>query len=690
MSSELINLSGFRTAVDRTPDTIITFQDDLKRLYKHFDLVPEPELSKEVVGDELYARIGSAFVTDHLIIERHCKKILHQLIVEHVLHGKPLEPYLEIVSCIQDAIRKPSAESPASDNWNTAICAAHDFVRLFPWRMDDENKKKLYIRDFEVAYAAKRLQENGFQIAIQNYRPVLRDDEIDRIVARLDHLVRKIGGINVAGKIFSDIEDRYDPVQQRYHLVRRVNPLGNGIAPRIPYGYLLLLAAKYPFSQPEDGLLRGKDWRGLIAISTDFAAIYNVQPYSTFELTFNQYGKLLPFLRDLALYDSLFTIPQLRPPDSIKIIRGTLDWLDWDKEYDNSWTLAEAAVVANEILSIGKDHHGPVCFPLKELISRCKAVSPKQIKWMMENIFSHPPPGANQGYTVPTVTPGPDFFKRPLLSDGRGVYCLLDVSACAAGVIEALLTLLREAHTDIDDRLGKVIEEFLKTEFAAHNISIVSGEYTACGEKGECDLVVETPDTILFFEVKKKALTRKARAGSDIDILIDLAKSLLYAQLQAGRHEVRLRTLGYLDLEDDRGNINRIELSGRDIERIAVTFLDHGSFQDRMILQQFLATNLSALYTSADLGLQEKLDNLKIKLAEFRELYEKIASLDDRRRKNPFFHCWFLSLPQILILLDSVNSNEDLKDALWTTRYMSTGSLDFYYDYSTAIKLRKG
>ena len=46
------------------------------------------------------------------------------------------------------------------------------------------------------------------------------------------------------------------------------------------------------------------------------------------------------------------------------------------------------------------------------------------------------------------------------------------------------------------------------------------------------------------------------------------------------------------------------------------------------------------------------------------------------------FHCWFLSMSQVLVLLDGVDSPEALKQALWKTRHVVTGGSDVYFDHS--------
>jgi len=92
--------------------------------------------------------------------------------------------------------------------------------------------------------------------------------------------------------------------------------------------------------------------------------------------------------------------------------------------------------------------------------------------------------------------------------------------------------------------------------------------------------------------LKKKPLTRRAQAGSDVHILLDIANSLLDAQVQSGWHEARLRIHGYLDLTSPKGTA-RLELKGRSVERIALSLLQFGSFQDRMLLKQFLEASMT-------------------------------------------------------------------------------------------------
>jgi len=325
-----------------------------------------------------------------------------------------------------------------------------------------------------------------------------------------------------------------------------------------------------------------------------------------------------------------------------------------------------------------------------KLQQACPSFEAAKITWVLDEVLTHPASGANQLFSKPTDAPtntgpsgkkaGHDFFQRPLLSADRKSYWMLDRSLCALPCLEAVLGVLRTSHKDFDDRLGTPIETFVREQFAAHNVPTLTGNYRVDGEEGECDIVVETSEAIIFLEIKKKPLTRRAQAGSDAHVLLDLANSLLAAQVQAGWHEVRLRKHGFLEL-DDRGVRTRLDLRGRAIERIAVSLMQFGGFQDRVLLKQFLEGTLHADFSVNEPSLQNAFAKFNGLLRELREQVNQLHP-GEATLNQPFFHCWFLSVPQLLVLFDDVESPDALKQALWKTRSLVTGSADFYYDFA--------
>ncbi len=282
---------------------------------------------------------------------------------------------------------------------------------------------------------------------------------------------------------------------------------------------------------------------------------------------------------------------------------------------------------------------------------------------------------------------GHDFFLRPLLRMSGNQFVLLDRSVCAPACLEALMTPLRAEIKELDDKVGMAVERFIEAEFASHGVPISGGDYDAGGNHGECDLVIEVPHVVIFSEIKKKTLTRRAKAGSDAHLLLDLANSLLAAQVQAGWHEVRLRHHGHLDLERD-GTVTRLELNDRQVERVAVSLFDFGSFQDRILLKQFLEATMCATFTPTAKSLEKKFEEINAALVEIRA---QLAELHPGQKEidQPFFNCWFLSVPQLLVLLDGVTDAAGFKAVLWSCRHFVTGSSDLYFDLSYRRRLEK-
>jgi hypothetical protein len=680
----MIDLPEFKRLVDSSADNITPIRGELSQLYDYVGLPAATSWRLNTVTDELYNKIRGRFHSDQKAVWRNCRQLRNELIYAHILSKEALEPYNVILECLQDALRAPASVPPAEDDWAGAVGFAYDHVRLHPW--SDANRYELtHVRQFAVARAALQLKKRGFEIISGEGNLRVDPASETRLIARLEELTKATGGINVASNIFSIIDNAYDVQQQRFHLVRRAPSVPGGVEPNVPFGFLLQLAAKHPaLPRSREGI--DQSWRELAELAIAYAAVFDVQPYNQFELMFKDYWSIVPFLQEVALYDSLFTIPQIRPRDAIKIAGGLLEWLDPNKEQSGGWSIAQALTVAQQTLNLAATSRGPVLIELGQLTAPCKPIPAKAIGRILERVFSHSLLGANQNFAKPYEPPGPDFTFKPLLKAGDKKYWLLNPSACATGFIEALFSPLREANKGFDDRIGLAIEDFLRKELESCGVAVFSGKYLDGGKEWECDLVVESAQTIFFLEIKKKPLTRRARAGTDVDVLLDLAGSLLDAQLQAGGHELRIKANGYLDLADESGRTTRISLNGREVERIAVSLFDFGGFQDRILLKLFLENTLGITYGTHDPSRQRKFDALNDKVVELRDQHKRLVALEPEAARQPFFHCWFLSVPQLLVLCDSVKSNDDFRAGLWKTRPVWFGTMDFYADHATINK----
>jgi len=685
-----MDLTTFRQIIDRSSPAIIACQENLEHLYDYVELEHGSSYTRSAVSEALYAKIRDCFTCGHASVWRTCQSLRADLIREHTLLNAPLDPYFEVLEHLRDAVRADdNSRSAIEGDWDTAVRTAFDHVQIQSW--GSENRRMTYAREFMVAEAARVLRDAGYSILLEAGKLSFGQQADTTLVAAIEELVASMGGVNVARRIFAEISKDFDPEQQRYHVVRRISMTGEGL-PQVPWGYLLQLAAKH-IQGRKPYITTDAHWHRLCALSQAYAAVIDVQPYApTFYGTMDAVD-LVPYLQEMALYDTLFRIPQMRPSDVIKIARGALGWLDLSEPTKGGWSVNQALEVIGYLLSPSLDARGPTFITEAEIRRNCPDIPPIVVAQILDDALSHPCIGANKNFSLPTDAPtsahkssGQDFFLRPLIRSSGRRYILLDRSVCAPACVEALLTQLRAEIKDLDERIGSSIENFLKSEFASHGICAKGGDYDSGGKHGECDLALETVDTIIFAEIKKKPLTRKAKAGSDAHILLDLAGSLLAAQAQAGWHEVRLRKEGHLQLESE-GTLSRIDLNEREVERVAVTLLDFGSFQDRILLQQFLEGTLNATFTPSDANLKKAFRQVNEALAEIREqVIELRAGGGDFRQ--PFFHCWFLSVPQLLILLDNVTDSASFKSALWSCRHIATGSSDLYFDLSYMRRLR--
>lgn len=687
-----MHLQAFRDLVDRTPARVGENAHDLVKLYDYVGLSGTTSFQRHVAEEALNERAREAFTSGRSRVAQLCRALRTDLIREHVILGAPLEPYFEVLDRMRSAVQSsiaPQAE-PIVGNWETAITAIQDYVAISSWRTHEP--EQTHARDYAVARAAKSLREAGFEIRLSPGWIGMEDVGEAKLIGALERLIAEMGGLNVVRRIYGAIAHHYDTEQQRHHLVPRPSLIGEQ-TPSPPWGYLLHLAIKHIEGRKP---LRDSDenWRRLVALATAFGAVADVQPYKpTVFGTFNA-SALITFLQELALYDSMFRITQLRPSDVSRMARGMLDFMDLSIATEAGWSVEEALQVISYLMAPARGLQGPVIIVEKAVCRALPTIPAERVRQLLETVLAHGADGANVRFSRPVDAPttedrdlGATFFARPLLRFGPRRYVLIDRAACAPACLEALLTPLRAEQKRLDDKVGRSVERFLEQELASRNVTVRCGDYDHGKSHGECDLIVETPDTLIFFELKKKALTRRAKAGSDADLLLDLAGSLLAAQAQAGWHEIRIEEAGHLDLTRDK-TTERVALADRAVEKVAIAMLDYGSFQDRIVLKHFLESSLNAEFNPVDPALKKRFGEINDSLKEIREQVTLKQAREDTATQ-PFFNCWFLSLPQLLVLLDGVSSAQEFREALWTSRHMTTGASDFYFELSYMRDLKQ-
>lgn len=64
--------------------------------------------------------------------------------------------------------------------------------------------------------------------------------------------------------------------------------------------------------------------------------------------------------------------------------------------------------------------------------------------------------------------------------------------------------------------------------------------------------------------------------------------------------------------------------------------------------------------------------------------------IDTDYPKHPFFDCWFMSLPQLLEVINLSSDNNSFYEILRKTKHVSLNTLDWYREFDIATHLEHG
>ncbi len=655
--------------------------------------IPESyHYSRNKVEEYLCSKIGIILRSEQgqILLVEDIRKLPEQLLLQFFINNIDLTNYFQLSKIIVNAVKefRGIALLEEKETWQKAIRLAKDVFNLSDsYTYETEQLDVFYKRLHAIGNSCKLLSQQGYTFKIETGSVLFESSEISRIAHDIETDIKTLGGIDVAQKLFDIIKSRYNIKQERYHLNPSFPPPNKSGHPEIPIAYLLNLCVKH-FHQPM--IITGTPettFNRIIENSTAFAsAVFDVQPYTQFENMFHNPKTIVELLVEVAIRDSLFNLFQLRVSDVTKILRKIFNCIHTQTQISTlGFEIEKIIKVIEKILDIVRSKHSPTEIHREQLILD---LSYNSIIDTILDILSHPAPGPNVDFVLPNDISKNDFWFRPLLKINRERYLLMSPSWCSPSFYEAIATSLRSSIPQFNEIIGISIEELVKSELASKGVTFSSGEYYKKKGivEGECDLIIETQNSIIFVEIKEKVLTRNAREGSDISILIDLGKSMINAQLQAGQHEIKIRKQGFLEIHKDQ-QMKRIELNGRNVERIALSFLDFGGFQDRTVINDLL--RIASLYTFASdhTECSDRINEINRKARKLNKQFEELKQLNTASGNNFFINCWFLSVPQLLIVLDDVKSNETFQQALFKTRHLSYKTLDFYFEYFQASNI---
>jgi hypothetical protein len=419
--------------------------DWLRDLYDRYGLRSDGHSwTLNVVTDHLNRKIGQALhATERGWTQREIGLLTRQLIFEHVVDGRELEPSLSVLHTIRDAVRNrlPIVPFENSEQWKGAVQTACESLKLQFSAKFEPLMKKLYARAFVIADAIKFLRSADFEIRFEEGQITADEAELRRVAERIIRGVKTLGGRDLAAHLISQSAHLFDPLQQRYHFVRYL-PSSQIENPgrSLPVGYLFNLCAAYP----EAPTLRLSETsrrdliREIEELSIALTALLDVQPYSIFEQLFHGPETILQFLRERVVFDATFSLIQMRPTDVVRIIGGLLDWVDEKRMRDRwGWSLKEGLSVVDAIIQRYGSVRGPTLIEEEDIAKIVEDLP----TWKLEKILSaltHEG-SVNQGYELPQDIERLTFGLRPLLRISKHTQLLMDISWCAPSFIEAIV-----------------------------------------------------------------------------------------------------------------------------------------------------------------------------------------------------------------------------------------------------------
>lgn len=290
----------------------------------------------------------------------------------------------------------------------------------------------------------------------------------------------------------------------------------------------------------------------------------------------------------------------------------------------------------------------------------------------------------NSGYCYPEDMEKLSFYKKPFIFDGNNFVCL-NLNFFSAGFYSSIYDVSEKQGITSSD-IGDSAEEYLAELFQIHGVSLFpEKKYKISGtvrkklainkREGECDFIIETENTIVFLELKKKPLTAQARAGDIVQATLDLSTSLFHGLAQTGWHELILRSEKEIVFE----NGAKLSLNNRKIERVAVSLSEFFSIDDSNFVHELLRNLIGARISSIEEEIPSKIHKY---LDELNFQYEtEFFKSEYNDLKNRFWNCSFFSIEQLMVILNHSTGNSSFCDELFAARTFTVNSSDWYRDY---------
>lgn len=531
-----------------------------------------------------------------------------------------------------------------------------------------------------ISKSVNYLKDRKYNVDVREGDIYLDDDSEIRLLTAIDYRFKRIGEQSLFF-IMMLLSNKYDSNAKRYFL-RPEPKLVEMSQVDIPWGYLFNLSLDnvHEVNKPKKNFkMNSKLFDEAVELARHYFCIQRIQVFNKFSDTNHRYDTILPAIQRNILYDQHFSIDQISNDHVLKMVDGMF----------KSALLHLVDVKVDVYIDIMKwvfsqlSFEKPLKFTISDLHLELFYHERKKLETVLDSL-SHDVKYINRGYLKPSDIEKRNYYERPFIKRDDD-YIYVNSNFCNYGFYSSLLSLCRDKGVN-GDVLGKVAEEFVENQFLMNGISYLSNkeykipkkiakELGITSQKRECDYILETDDTIVLIELKRKTLTSDARAGDALTSMVDISQSLFHALSQTGYHEYILRRNGKIIFTDG----TEVELKNRKIEKVALTLFGFFGLQDGIFVHQILHSLINATIEGDDESKNKKInDRIKeIRNQYSTDLFSKIYFED----RSFFSNCRFFSVPQLLEILSHSSSNEEFLMELNRTRHVTTGCKDWFKEY---------
>ena len=579
--------------------------------------------------------------------------------------------------------------------WTEALSYLKGYMELRP--QNDPFRDNFRQKELDRARAAVRLFKIGLRVKIENND--LKFNKEYMVTSQLSNWISQIGGVRFVETLLELLP--YDEKKGRLMLLRQGNlPDPGTFVPEYPFGYLLNLGLRHTSSIGSEKALK-RHFGNVMNLSRDFClAVYPYQSYSIWEKVFHRNETVLEYFQRLTLIDSLYYMQQSGKDFVLEMCNFLIDQM---VQLGMSLCAACSFEEYRQLMNVLAGKTGIKKF-VRFKQTEIDALQDKKRQTEILKMISFEMGDINVNYEKPVDYNKVNYNDRPFVILKNGDVILYPTTIGVWGWYEMLLSLLRAADGQIDNKVGLMLEDLMHSKLHKKGIATKTGRYVVDKIEGEADVVIETPDKILLIEMKKKTMTRAARQGHIYQIVLDFAGSLLYSQEQCVRTDTLLRRKGCIDLLKKKKVVDTLEWLGRESDKITLTLSDYGTLQDRVVLRNVLEELLKYRYTIDEKEVREfetdeKKQELTIKgyktLAEKQDdmityLTELKQQHDPAKTWSPFFNSFFFNLEQMFFMVGLANNLDELYDMIDAHRTPVMGTFDFWQEFDWKMQMHEG